>query len=952
MMKYKIIIACLFILFSVFHLTVNAQSATGVVTGTVIDAKTLEILPISTVAIFNAIDSSYVSGVMTNDKGFFTFTLLSLGKYYLKISYVGYDILKTEIFSLTADQPQMNFGNIKLQPSATSLKTVTIQDKEIRVEQKEDTIQYNSNAYKTHPDATTEDLVTKMPGISSDTKGNVTAHGEQVKQVLVDGKPFFGDDPSMALKNLPADVVDKIQIFDKLSDQSQFTGFDDGTSQKTMNIVTRQGRSNGFFGKLYAGYGTDDRYNLGGNLNLFKGNRRISIIGLFNNINQQNFNTQDLLGVLGGGGSGGRPGRGGFGGSSSPTGYSGYIGGAGSNFLIGPQSGISATNSVGLNYTDNWGKKIKVTACYFFNNATNTNSSALTRNYIGSENGLNYFENDSSKNNNYNHRFNLRLEYAIDTLNKIIVTSKLNLQKNNATSAVLDSNILPENIVESRAGNYTISNNSGYTLSNNFLFQHKFKKRGRTISLNLGDDNNSKKGNGSLYSLSQFTIDSILVADTTDQRSNQNTSGYTLSASLNYTEPLDSNSILQFNYSPSYSNNNIDKETNNFDIPQQDYIRDTVLSNKYQSAYISNKGGISYRRNGKKYNFMAGVNFQYATLSGDETFPTAFTADKSFKDLLPQAMFNYKFSTGTNLRIMYRTSTNIPSISQLQTVIDNSNPLLLTTGNYELTQDYEHTLTVRFGKTKSEKATGFFGFLYGNYAMNYIGNSTFIASKDTTLAKGIILTKGSQLTKPVNLNGYWNARSFFTYVVPITKIKCNLNFNAGLTYNRTPALINNVKNMADNYNITGGTGLSSNISENLDFTLSYNANYIIVKNTLQTQSNNNYFYHTATLKFNWIFWKGFVFNTNLTQTLYDGLAQSYNQNYMLWNASFAYKFLKNRTFEIKASVYDVLNQNKSIARNITDTYIEDSRTQVLNRYFMLTATYTIKSFKNVYKTKE
>jgi hypothetical protein len=402
-----------------------------------------------------------------------------------------------------------------------------------------------------------------------------------------------------------------------------------------------------------------------------------------------------------------------------------------------------------------------------------------------------------------------------------------------------------------------------------------------------------------------------------------------------------------FTYTPSYTNNFNDKETNNFNTANSEYNSlDTILSNKYKSVYLSNRGGIGYNMNKKKFMFMTNVNVQYATLTGNQDFPVAFAANRSFLSVLPSAMFNYKFSGGTNLRIMYRTSTNTPSITQLQNVINNSNPLLLSTGNPDLKQDFQHTLIIRYGKTNNEKATGLFAFLYGNYAQNYIGNSTLIPTHDTTITDSFVLKRGSQLTKPVNLQGYWNGRGFVTYALPISKIKCNLNFNSAATYSRIPALINGENNIANTYNFSGGLGLSSNISEKLDFNLSYNANYSIVNNSIQVQSNNNYFYQTTSLKFNWMIWKGLVFNTNLTHTLYSGLSQSYNQSYFLVNGSLAYKFLKNQALEVKVSVFDALGQNTSISRTVTETYIEDSQTKVLTRYYMLTFTYNLKKFKS------
>ncbi len=924
----------------------------GSVSGIIKDTKTAEAIPYGTVAVISTKDSSIAAASVSDADGNFKIESLSFGNYFLKFSFIGYQTFKTEKFTITENQSDKNFGIIKLKSSVTSLKTVTVEGRETRVQQNGDTIGYNAKAYKTNPDANAEDLISKMPGITSEN-GTVKAHGEDVKQVLLDGKPFFGDDPNMALKNLPAELIEKIQVFDKASDQAQFTGFDDGQSSKTINIITKSGKNNGQFGKLYGGYGTDDRYIAGGNINIFRGDRRVSILALSNNINQQNFSTQDLLGATGAS-AGGEHGRSGFGGrpggggGGSPGGYSGGKGGDGNsinNFLVGPQSGISTTQAIGLNYSDKWGQKIKVTGSYFFNQTDNKNTTSLTRNYITSkDSGLYYNEVNEARNKNNNHRFNLRLEYKIDSANSIIMTQKFNLQESQANSTVVGNNIRKsENFLESKTNNTNSSFNSGYTFSNNTMLQHKFDKHGRTISWSIGTDLNNKNGNNSLYSMSKYYF--LNDSSITDQRSTQNTNGYTLSSSLVYTEPLDSFSQLMLTYTPSYTSNNNDKETNNFNSVNDNYSSlDTLLTNKYKSIYLTNRGGIGYNMNKKKFMFMASANVQYATLTGDQSFPVAFAAKKSFLSFLPHVMFNYKFSRGTNLRIYYRASNNNPSITQLQNVINNSNPLLLSTGNPDLKQDYQHTLVIRYGKANYEKATGLFAFLFGNYAQDYIGNSSLIPTHDTTINDSFVLKRGSQLTKPVNLQGYWNGRGLLTYALPVTAVKCNLNFSVAATYSRTPALINGLSNLANNYTLTGGTGLVSNISEKIDFNLSYTANYSIVNNSLQTAANNNYFYQTTSLKLNWMVWKGFVFNTNLIHTLYTGLSQSFDQSYLLWNTSLGYKFFKSQSMEVKVSVYDMLAQNNSITRTVTDSYIEDSRSNVLTRYYMLTLTYNLKNF--------
>ena len=933
-----------------------AQTNAGTVTGTIKDIRTGQAISFASIALLRSADTSLVSGVNSDEVGNFKFELVGVGTYLLKISLLGYQTLRTETFVVNASQPFKSFGTIRMRPSTTSLNTITVEGKEKRVEQNGDTVGYNAKAYKTNPDANAEDLVTKMPGITSDN-GQVKAHGENVKQVLVDGKPFFGDDPNMALKNLPAEVIDKIQVYDKASDQAQFTGFDDGNANKTINIITKPGRNNGQFGKVYAGYGTDDTYIAGGNLNLFKGERRISILVLSNNINQQNFASQDLLGALGSGG-GGRGGMGGMGGMGGrPGGGMGMGGGpdgsAASNFLVGQQAGITTTQAIGINYSDKWSEKIKVSGSYFFNLTDNTNSSVLSRQYVSAkDSGLYYNENNASTYKNYNQRINFRLDYKVDSFNSFTITPKISLQDNHTNSSLDGINQRRNALIaesKTNTANYTFL--SGYTLSNNILYQHKFSKFGRTISWNIGTDANDKKGNSSIYSLSNY----YYLNDTslTNQRATQTTNGYTLSTNITYTEPIDSFSRLMFTYSPSYSDNSTDKETNSHNLLTDNYsLLDTALTNKFKSIYFYNKGGIGYNYNKKKVMLMATINTQYATLNGNQDFPVAFTANKYFFNILPQAMFNYKFDRGTNLRIFYRTSTNTPSITQLQNVINNTNPLLLTTGNPDLKQSFDQTLIMRYGKTNSQKATGLFAFLYGNYTQDYIGNSTIVPSHDTIVEGNIVLKRGSQLSKSVNLQGYMSTRAFLTYAIPVSKIKCNLNLNGAFVYSRTPSLINGVNNFTNNYLYTGGIGLTSNISEKIDFNIQYNANYSIADNTLQTQSSTSYFYHTASLKLNWIIWKGLVFNTNLTHTYYSGLSTTLDKPYELLNISIAYKFLKKQNLEVKASVFDALTQNTSINRNITDTYIEDSQTKVLTRYYMLTLTYTLKKFKTEEKKPE
>jgi hypothetical protein len=884
-------------------------------------------LPGATLKLISVRDSTKADYRSSGTKGDFLFDKLARGRFRLEITYVGFEKYVQDVF---VGGKVENIGTISIKPSSTSLGEVEIKEIAVRAEQKGDTTQYNAAAFKVTQDATTEDLVKKMPGITIEN-GTVKAHGEDVKRVLVDGKQFFGDDPSVTLKNLPAEVVDKIQVFDKLSDQAAWTGFDDGSGQKTINIVTRNAKNSGQFGKFSAGYGTDDRYLLGANVNFFKGQRRITLLGMSNNVNQQNFSAEDVLGSSSGGRQQGMPGgRGG-----------------GPSFQMGPQSGIFSTQAIGFNYTDSWGSKLVLNASYFWNYGVNTTNKQVDRQYIlGSEVSQYYRETSSSSSDNSNHRMNMRIEYNADSSNSFILTPRLSLQinKSNNFSGALtspDPELTLANLLN-QSKNDNESDANGYNFNNEILYRHKFNKKGRTVSLNLGTGISKRYRNSYVNSISDFFGQAHgQISDTINQYGKTLSDGLNLSSNLVYTEPLGKNSQLQLNYNASWSQNTNDKKTYNYVKEQQQYSSfDTLYSNIYDNGYITHRLGTGYLYQTEKMNLNAGLTFQYAELKGNTSFPYIDSTRKTFNSILPNVMLNYKFTKFTNIRITYRASTNAPSAGQLQKVVDNSNPLLLSTGNPSLKQEIRHFAMSRFSHSNKDKTANLFGMLFFQKITNYIGNSTLIASN------------GAQFTMPVNLDGAWNGRALITVGFPIKPIKSNLNFNTGISYNRIPSLINTRVNFSNTYGINLGAVLSSNISDKIDFTFTYNINYNLVENTIQPELNNNYFFQIGSAQFNWEFWKGFFIQNSVTYQNYNGISSNISNQYTLWNFNVGKKLFKNKSGELKLSCYDILDQNKSLNRSVTDTYIEDSNTEILRQYFMFSFTYNLRNFNGKIPTQE
>ena len=888
----------------------------------------------ATVKLVSVRDSLQVKLVVTDKNGNFVFNNLNVSGYKLYISFTGYEKVEQRVNLQASNITPLSFSLAKV---STDLSDVTVVAKGAPARQKGDTTEYSAGQFKVNPDATAEDMIKKLPGVTVAKDGTVTAMGEQVRKVTVDGKDFFGDDATAALKNLPASVIDKIQVFDKLSDQAQLTGFDDGNSVKTVNIVTKSGIKNGQFGRIYAGAGTDSRYAAGGNVSFFKGDRRLSLVGNFNNINLQNFASQDLLGVTssnsgGGGRGGGRGGQGGGGGSD--------------NFNVGQSSGISKTNAFGINFSNVYNKKLTLTGSYFFNNSHNNNENLTNTETFASPKNQFSVQKSNSVTDNTNHRINLRLEYKIDSANSIFIIPSLSFQKNKSTS--FSSLNTYEDVADSV--NNSLSNSSsdrnGFNIRNNILFRHSFPKKGRTLS--FGFNTTFTKNDGEFITDARYRYydtAGVFTKDSAQNRlSDNNTNGHTIGGNVAYTEPIGKKGQLQFDYTLSVQKNKANQQT--FAYDGQKYTRfDTILSNRFDNSITTNNAGISYRLGQSRDEQLSfGVNFQHARLESQRIFPTTTSVDQSFATVLPNLMWRKKFSTNVNVRVFYRASTNFPSIGQLQDVVNLSNPLYVSSGNPELKQSYTHFLSGRYAYTNSKTSKSFFANLFLQTTGNYISNATYIAKQDTVIQQNIVLKRGSQLTKPVNLNGYKSVRTFFTYSMPLKFIKTTLNVSTGFSYSKLPGMVSYQKTFTNSYAYNGGVVLASNISEYVDFNLSYTANFTNSKTNTTISTTSKSVNQVIGAQVNLLSKKGWFLQNDISGNTYSGLSGGLNQSFWLWNAAIGKKFLKNKAGELKLSVFDLLKQNQSITRTVADTYIQDVQTQVLQQYFMLTFTYSLKNF--------
>lgn len=883
-------------------LTVSAQHQA--VFGTVQSAADKSSLIGASVILLQPPSLAPVAGATTNLEGKFRIEQVAPGKYTLQVQYLGH---KTLTKAVELAHKALDLGALVLAEEATELHEIQVIGRIPPGEQKGDTSQFNASAFKTAPDASAQDLVQKMPGIMVQD-GKMQAQGEQVQQILIDGKPFFGKDVNAALQNLPASVIAQIQIYDKKSDKAELSGFDDGERIKTINIVTKPNRKIGRFGKTSAGYGSNDRYLTGASVNLFADERRVTLTGLSNNVNTLNFSAD-----------------------------------ANNAGETRPDNGLITTNALGINYSETWMKKIEVSGSYFYNQRRSTGSRLRFRDFVlADDSGQVYNETSRRLSTDGNHNAWLRMDYKINDRNRILFTPSFQIQEITTDSyffGVTENDLGLINQSENTAqGEH---HNADY--NSNLLYSHRFLKPGRSVTFrlhngyHLNTDDNFRQANNIFFQ----QADSL---ETLNQFTRLDRQARSWEGEVSFTEPVGSKGQMELEYEVGNMANDSDKRTYDHAEQTGEYsLLNIPLSNTFTNDYLKQEAEAGYRYNTEKLRVQVEGSYQQATLKNEQEFPRAYPLHRNFHSMLPSTRLEYHFSKSRNLQLQYRASTEAPSAGQLQEVIDNANSLQVRIGNAGLRQAYQNTTRLHYRAHQAETNRSFFAMVGGIFTRDYISNSTFNAKDSITFREGVKLGPGAQLIRPVNLQGFWNVWSYFSYGQPVQALGSNINVNGTVARSSRPGLIDDQASQTNSSHFRLGLSLSSNISEKIDFTLSTNSSYNLVKNSLRPTLNNNYFSQSTRLRYNWIFWKGLVYRTDLAHQAYAGLSPVGN-NFLLWNMSLGKKVFKNQRGELNMNAYDLLKQNTNIWRNVSDAYVEDVRTNVLQRYFMLTFTYNIRYF--------
>ena len=871
----------------------------------------------ASVILLNKKDSVLVTFALTNNNGKFQLEKVEPGDYLLQATYLGYEAYSQNI---SVKEEDLNLGEIKMQIASSKLDEVIVSEEHIPVSVKKDTIVYNADAFATQPNDVVEDLLRKMPGIEVEQDGSIKAQGEDVEQVLVDGKEFFGKDPKIATKNLPASAIKKVEVFDQKSDQAEFSGIDDGERTKTLNLELKEDAKKGSFGLAGVGYGTEDRYSANLSLNRFNKNLKYSIIGNFNNVNQQGFSVDDYISFMGGMG--------------------GFRSGRNSGIPInsGLSDGFITTNAGGINLNYDFNPKTEMNVSYFINNIDNEiDRLSTTENFFR---GGNLFTEEGSEQNSVgtNHNINLRFETELDSTQDIRIRSSLTLNdgNNNSTGFSELSNNRGEVQNNSQNAFNTEANDLGITA--NATYRKKIgKKATKILTLNGSINSGNSENEADQFSETIFFPNDPVqtYSENLVQRQLQNNDRLNYSLRSTFTYPLKNGKYLEFKYDYRNVDNDLVREV--YDAIVGGEVLNTLLSQDYSTQYNYNNAGIGYHINGDKSSFSAVMNVQSANLSGTELL-NDFKVDRNFVNLLPRINWRYELGQAHNIFVRYSTSINEPSLTQLQPTVDNSNPLNIYQGNPDLKPEYRHRINTRYFKYDQFSFTSFFAFINATYTSNKILNS-------------IELTDDfRQISRPVNVDSDFNLTGSLNFGTPLKFIGAKIDLSTRMSYINRDQFINRTKNKLNRYTNTFTARLGNRKKDKIDVQIGGTWRYNNNRYSVNSEQNNNYLDQSYFADFIANLGDRFAFQTSMNYDIFSAQTFGESLNIPIWKAEISHFFLSNKG-ELKLEVFDILNRNTGLNRTNSLNFVEQEQILSLGRYFMLSFIYSIKGFNKGDKSK-
>lgn len=887
--------------------------------GKVIDDATKLPIESATVYLSNAKDSTVIDYTITDKFGKFDLKIKKINTpIYLKVSYINYDDFKNELKNAESEK---DFGVIALKESVKTLNEVVIKNQAPPIRIKKDTLEFNVSSFKVRPDANVETLLKQLPGVEIDSDGKITVNGKEVNQILVNGKPFFDKDGKVALQNLPSDIVNKVQVTDTKTKKEEKTGAVASSNSASINLTIDEDKNKGFFGKIMAGKGSDKRYETSTLVNYFKNKRKISVLASSNNINSIGFSMDEVFDNMGGGRA-----------RSVWVNDNGTFGINGRRY--GSSNGITQSNMVGINYSDEWTKDSEASLSYFYSGANTRNNNRTNQiNFLPSGN-FTTNSNSTTNEDRYTHNITSVFEYKLDSLTSIVIEPNFTKSNTKNSNLATQTSFDAVNTMLNSSTSETSNENDANTFSNTLSFTRSFKRKGKYLSLVFENENGSTTDNSYTKSNTVFYQGSQ-PDDTRNQfNKSKNTIG-NYRTEFEYTHPITDSLQVKLGLEYKLNKNDDYRDSFDFDTTNQTYSQiNSLLTNAFNSkeGTFTPNTGINFNKKKFNFNFNFGTSFINFNNNG-EYLGLNSSLDKNYVAPYVNAYGNYRFSKTKNIWVNYNYGYDLPSARQILPIEDLANPLNTYIGNPNLSLSTNHNFYFSYRDFDYATRSGYGTYLGGNFHNNQVVSSVSydINRKRTTTYDNVSGTYSSWI------GVYWNKS--FKKEANKYRFELRLNNNFGLSKGFTDGQLY----QAQSYSFMPRVSFTYDYGELLTINPSYNYSYNRTSYTNYVVDAASNFTHKFNLQVTSYWPKNWTFGNDFGYTYNSNIADGFKKHFYLWNTSLSYSFLDKKLMA-KVKVYDLLNQNQSATRTISATSIRDEENIVLKRYVMFSLTFKFEKF--------
>ncbi len=885
--------------------------------GTVTDTLNKQNLRNAVVSVLRAKDSVLVKFTRTDAKGAFEIKDLPAGKFVLLSSYPNYADY-ADLITLSEANP-LELGQISMITKAHLLEEVVVKQTIGAIKMKGDTTEYRADSFKVQANATVEELLKRLPGIQVDKNGQITAQGQKVQKVLVDGEEFFGDDPTLVTQNIRADMVDKVQVFDKKSDQATFTGIDDGQKTKTINLKLKDDKKKGYFGKIDASVGSNSFYNEQLMFNKFRKKEKLSFYGILSNTGKTGLNWQDARSY----------------GEDNSSSFIMEDSGGGMMMISSSSDGLDSwsgsyngqgypkVQTGGLHYNNKWGDdKQSINGNYKILDLSVTGTTATRSQYILPD--TMYFNNQKQTFTNQitRHKGNATYDIDFDSSSSLKVIMDGTLDHKLTYNEYLTEALARDSSLVNQ-GNRKISTTgdvNGFNTS--MLWRKKMKKKGRTLSLNIKENYSTTNTNGFLYANNNFYKGGAIVQNqVTDQFKTSENKTLAFDSKLTYTEPLSASASLVFNYGILINNSSSYRNSYNKSVAGKYESLDTVYSNNYQFNIFSQKGGASYSLMKKKYTVNFGTNIGYTNFAQTD-LKNNIEAKRDFVNWFPQANFSYSFTSQRRVNMYYSGSTSQPSLQQIQPLRTNDDPLNITIGNPNLKPSFRNNISLSFYDFKAMSGRNV------NLGINYSTTNNAFTNRDSVDASG------RRVSQAINVDGNHSVSGYFGYGLKL--LGATIGLNGNVNSSRYVNIVNNLQNITNSNSYSFGTYLFKQKEKVYNNSISASASYTTSNSSIQKNVSMHYWTYSIRPDFDF-YLPGKIQLHSDWDFIYRQKTSAFDNDnkVIIWNAWIGKKLLKGDDMLIKAAANDILNNNIGFNRSVNTNYITENTYSTIQRYFLL-----------------